>query len=105
LPLQVGAAASVHTEIQPGGKVIAILRSEALLQSVAISCDGFTPDDNYFHVAPGFTKRIVFTPRGEALPFRASLEALNLREAIVASLPLQEPIARTPGRPANSSVA
>ncbi|MGE5095182.1 MAG: hypothetical protein ACM3SO_08580, partial [Betaproteobacteria bacterium] len=45
---------------------------------------GFVPDDNYFHVAPGHARRIVFTPQGEAAAFRASFEALNLREAIVA---------------------
>jgi hypothetical protein len=56
-------------------------------------------------VAPGHAKRITFTAQGDASVFRASLEALNLREAIVAAAPPQEPIARTPGRPANSSVA
>ena len=105
LPVQIGAAVSVQADFQRDGKVVAILRSEALLQSVAISCDGFTPDDNYFHVAPGHAKRITFTPQREASVFRASLEALNLREAIVAVAPVQEPIARTPARPANSSAA
>ena len=52
------------------------------LQAVAISCPGFTPDDNYFHLAPHREKRIVFTPSAvDAVSFKAHFEPLNVAEA------------------------
>ena len=61
---------------QQGESVVVTLASDTFLQGVRIECEGFTPDDNHFHVAPGREKEIVFTPRGQA-PFRARFEAVN----------------------------
>ena len=72
------------------------IESDAFLQAASVACEGFEPDDNYFHVAPGRARRVVFTPRGEAKVFRANFEALNLREAIVATAQAGE----APGTPA-----
>lgn len=85
LPAQHGAAVRCGSTWRDDGKVAVVLQADAFLQAVSVSCEGFVPDDNYFHVAPGRAKRIVFTPRGEASAFRAGFEALNLREAIVAA--------------------
>jgi beta-mannosidase len=103
LPTQHSANITCDTTRLPDGKIAVAIRSDAFLQSLAVSCEGFTPDDNYFHVAPGREKRVVFTPRGEAGAFRASCEALNLREAIVAAVPVQE--VQDPTRPARTSAA
>ncbi|HET9650941.1 MAG TPA: hypothetical protein VFP36_02060, partial [Usitatibacter sp.] len=85
LPMQHGATIRCEAHWRPDGKVAVTLESDAFLQSVSAACDGFLPDDDYFHVAPGRARRIVFTPRAAgASVFRASFEALNLREAIVA---------------------
>ncbi|MGE5095819.1 MAG: glycosyl hydrolase 2 galactose-binding domain-containing protein, partial [Betaproteobacteria bacterium] len=78
-PLQQGASIRWESHWRPDGKVAFTLESEVFLQAVSASCEGFVPDDNYFHVAPGHARRIVFTPQGEAAAFRASFEALNLR--------------------------
>ena len=64
--------------IQKDGKVIG---SELIGQNFA--------DDNYFHLPPFRQKLVHFRPLGERdVPFRAHLEALNLRAAV--PLPLKE---------------
>ena len=94
---QLGAEVSATTELQSDGKVGIVIRSDSFLQSVAISCEGFTPDDNFFHVAPGHAKRVMFEPHARGTAFRASFEALNLREAIVATGHAQDASAQQPG--------
>lgn len=62
------------------------LRSDRFLQSVALEAINFLPDDNYFHLPPGRSKVVHF--KRDALQakdgerFRASLEALNLRNPV-----------------------
>jgi beta-mannosidase len=85
LPVQAGAAVKCEAAWRADGKVAVTIESDAFLQAASVACEGFEPDDNYFHVAPGRAKRVLFTPRGEPKVFRASFEALNLREAIVAT--------------------
>jgi beta-mannosidase len=61
-----------------GDAVVVTLSSDVFLQSVAIECDGFTPSDNHFHVAPGREKHVVFTQVDRARStFKAHFEALN----------------------------
>ena len=53
------------------------------LQTVALSCEGFLPDDIYFHMAPGQVKAVRFLPVEGATPkFKAHVSALNIRESI-----------------------
>lgn len=62
-----------------GGVVVASIVSDAFLQSASIACEGFAPDDNHFHLAPGREKRVVFRPLAAGVArFAAHLEALNL---------------------------
>jgi hypothetical protein len=60
--------------------VTVTLRSDTFLQSVAVSCDGFSPSDNYFHLAPGQEKRLRFSGRGD---FAARFEALNWNDSAI----------------------
>jgi beta-mannosidase len=48
-------------------------------QSVWIECDGFVPDDTYFHLAPGSERAVVLTrnPREPERPLRGRVHALN----------------------------
>lgn len=48
------------------------LTADRFAQSVHVDCDGFLPEDDWFHLPPGKTKRLRLTPRGpdpvDALP-------------------------------------
>ena len=77
--------ARIETHVAWNGREEALLtlRSDTFLQAVAIGCDDFMPDDNYFHLAPNQPKRVVF--RAHAAPsarLHADLEPLNLARAI-----------------------
>jgi beta-mannosidase len=37
------------------------LSCDRFAQTVTVTCDGFRPDDNYFHLAPGLTRSIQLT--------------------------------------------
>ena len=76
LPLQREACVSSQAVRRADGSIEITLRSDAFLQSVSVACDGFSPSDNYFHLAPNQEKRLVFTGNGT---LHATLEALNLR--------------------------
>jgi beta-mannosidase len=52
--------------------------TDRFLQAVAIECDGWRPDDNYFHLLPGELKRLAFVPLpGRGRTFTAHLAPLN----------------------------
>jgi beta-mannosidase len=59
------------------GGVEVTLRADRFLQAVAIECEGYRPDDNYFHVAPGRAKRVRFTPEAAQRPSHAWFAPLN----------------------------
>jgi beta-mannosidase len=69
-----------HAERRADGRIEVILRSDAFLQSVAIACDAYTPNDNYFHMVPNQEKRIAFHGDGA---FKATFEALNWTDGCV----------------------
>jgi beta-mannosidase len=74
-----GAEVRLEARWEEGGRVIVSITSDAFLQAVSISCEGFGPDDNHFHLTPRREKRIVFRPFDTApRRFAATLEALNL---------------------------
>ena len=84
LPLQRDVHVSSQAVRRSDGSIEVTLRSDVFLQSVAVSCDGFSPSDNYFHLAPNQDKQIVFRGSGE---LRACLEALNTAGPLVISCP------------------
>jgi beta-mannosidase len=60
------------------------LHSDHFLHSVSFEAKGFLPDDNYFHLPPSRHKLVRFRPiEDQATKFRASLEALNLKNPII----------------------
>ena len=78
LVAQRSAAIESRAEWCADGTVAVTLKSDVFLQAVAIGCGGFRPDDNYFHLAPGHEKRLVFTPeKPGADSFKAHFEPLN----------------------------
>ena len=83
LPRQRNAAVKAAAEWHRDGRVIVTLSSDVFLQALNIACKDFTPDDNYFHVAPKQERRVTFSPASdEATSFKAQFEALNLSEII-----------------------
>lgn len=85
LPRLAGAQVEALARWDHEGSVVVTLTSDHFLQAVAIECEGFTPSDNYFHLAPGAAKPIVFTAleRGRAR-FETRFEPLNTGRAFVA---------------------
>jgi hypothetical protein len=81
---QRGVKVSHHCEWRADGGVEVTLQSDTFLQSAAITCEGFTPSDNHFHLSPSQKKRIRFYPATASVGniFRMQLEALNITEAI-----------------------
>ncbi len=83
LPQQDNAMISTAACFDNAGNVMVTLQSDVFLQSVAVPADGFTPDDNYFHLAPNREKRIYFTAaNGGTAKFKAYLSALNYRDSL-----------------------
>lgn len=72
---------------QRGAHIAVTIDSDTFLQSVSIDCPGYDPDDNHFHVAPGYPKTIAFSANS-ARPFRARFEALNAPLSLEARAPL-----------------
>jgi beta-mannosidase len=48
--------------VEDGGAWFADLATDKLAQSVHFSVDGFRPDDDWFHLAPGAAKRVLLRP-------------------------------------------
>ncbi len=76
------AAISSEVQWREDASVAVTLASDVFLQSVAVSCAGFVPGDNYFHLAPGHARTIVFTPERVTAAFKAHFEPLNWPEPI-----------------------
>ncbi len=52
--------------------------TQRFAQSVHFDVDGYTPDDAYFHLAPGESRTITFTPdAGHAQPLSGTVAAVN----------------------------
>jgi hypothetical protein len=60
--------------------------ADAFLQAVSFDCEGWMPDDNYFHLGPRREKRVLFSPIGPPAAFRAEVHALNLADFVPARL-------------------
>jgi beta-mannosidase len=76
-----------EVELLPGGEDSWWLTIEAqrFLRSVSLSVPGYVPDDNWFHLAPGVTRRVLLTKckTGPEAPKPAgALKAINLGRQI-----------------------
>ena len=54
------------TLLEENGGWILEIESDRLAQSVHISVDGYRPDDDWFHLAPGVTRRVRLNPLEQA---------------------------------------
>jgi beta-mannosidase len=83
LPLQHDARLSGSAERMTDGRVRMTLQSETFVQSVSVECDGFVPNDAYFHLAPRTPRELVWHPSGDAArKFKAHVSALNLTDLL-----------------------
>jgi len=78
LALRYGVEVRAHAWFNDAGAVEATFAADSFLQSVSVDCEGFLPDDNHFHLAPGREKRMRFRPAPGGAVFAAQLQALNL---------------------------
>ena len=75
LPLVTGTAIRVDADT-----VLIRLEALAFAQSVALECDGFLPDDNYFHMAAGTHRTIRAQRHVHGAAFAGFVQALNASE-------------------------
>jgi beta-mannosidase len=78
------AGVKIEAEAEPldGGYQV-VVQSDRFLRSVHLEAREYLPEDNYFHLSPGHSKRVRFISRTDgAMKFRATLEALNLKDAV-----------------------
>ncbi len=89
LPMHAQANVTAHAMFVETGVVQVSVKADVFLQAVNVSCKGFLPDDNYFHLAPGHEKMLVFRQLAgqkndvSAVQFKAIFEAVNLLEPII----------------------
>jgi beta-mannosidase len=53
------------------------LKVDRFAHAVAIEADGFVPDDNYFHLEPGESRRVLLRAEIPGQPLRGCVSALN----------------------------
>lgn len=83
LPQQMPAQLLASAQRSDDGSVLVELSCDTFLQSVQFECDGFMPDDAYFHLAPLAQKQVVFRPVDTTLrKFKAYIGALNIKETV-----------------------
>jgi beta-mannosidase len=74
-----GAMLRTTARWEADGRVSVTLACDRFLQAVSVACEGFVPDDNHFHLAPGRERHLVFrSSERNAARFKAHFEALNL---------------------------
>ena len=64
-----------------GERFALTVRSRRFAHAVAISVEGFSADDDYFHVQPGGSKSVILTRTGAAAEPRGTVLASNARAA------------------------
>jgi beta-mannosidase len=74
------AAVTSTVQVEPGLARVT-LSTDAFLQAIEVTAPGYLPSDNYFHLAPGYAKTLVFQAL-EDRPFAATLQPLNVRETL-----------------------
>ena len=85
----------LHAEARAGASHWSLaVRTARLAQSVSVEIDGYQPDDNYFHMAPGEERVLLLKPLPQTgdrtAPPRGTVRALNAEVAATVSL-AQEP--------------
>jgi beta-mannosidase len=75
LPIVTGVAVRVDSDT-----LLITLEAHQFAQSVAVECDGFLPEDNYFHMAAGTRRTIRARRYLKGVAFAGFVQALNARE-------------------------
>jgi beta-mannosidase len=70
-----------------GGDFDLTVRARRFAQSVEVDVDGFVPDDDYFHVAPGGQRTVRLRRRAAAGPPKGTVRPLNADIATEIALP------------------
>lgn len=74
------APALEHRLERQDGQWLLMLRTDVFAQSLHITCEGYRPEDDWFHLAPGEWKRLRLMPRGSDLPPpRGTVQSLGSR--------------------------
>jgi beta-mannosidase len=91
--MDVGLQATAHH--CAGDDYRLVVRTRKLAQAVCVELEGFDPDDNYFHLAPGEERQLMLRPTSRKAPNdapRGTLRALNSEAvAMVAFAPSVSP--------------
>jgi beta-mannosidase len=82
LPVLEHAAVRIEAREESAQRVSLTIESDAFLQAVSLVAEGWTPQDNHFHLVPGRARIVRFAPRGAAVPFRVEVRALNLAQPL-----------------------
>ena len=64
-----------------GDRFALTVRSRRFAHAVAVAVEGFSPDDNYFHVQPGGTRTVTLQRTGAPAEPRGTVQASNARAA------------------------
>jgi beta-mannosidase len=84
---QHSVALTADAERHTDGSVAVTVRSEEFAQYVEIDAGRSLPDDNYFHIAPGEERTIVFPPDTARLLSEGFLQPLNAHTAVRFTVP------------------
>lgn len=84
LPVLEHAQVRVEAREESATRVVLTVESDAFLQAVSLVAEGWTPEDNHFHLVPGRARAVRFAARGTPSPFRVELRALNLAQPLSA---------------------
>ena len=86
---------SVEITPTPGGDARLTVRTPRFAQAIAIDVDGFVPDDDHFHVAPGGERTVhllrATAPTGPRPAARGTLQALNATTSTTIVVPAFAP--------------
>ncbi len=78
LPMEADVGLSASVIGRPDGRAEVRVATQRFAQSVHFDVDGYTPDDAYFHLAPGELRTIMFTPdAGYSQPLSGTVAAVN----------------------------
>jgi beta-mannosidase len=79
---QQSIALTADAERRLDGSVALTVRAEEFAQYVEIDAGCSVPDDNYFHIAPGGERTIIFPPNGAKILSEGFLQPLNAHTSV-----------------------
>ena len=80
-------ALSAEAERRVDGSVAVTVRAEEFAQYVEIDAGRAVPDDNYFHIAPGGVRTVIFAPNAAKSLSEGFLQPLNAHTSVRFTVP------------------